>query len=129
MQKRNRISTIVTATAATLMLASAFAAMAGSQASLAVSISDPNQTAQGSLTAARYSADDVQFISCANSANTFANCIAKNAAGVTRSCVTSDPALIAVISSIGPESYVSFRWNDEGQCASVRIVHGSQYKL
>lgn len=125
MNKRN----ILARTAiATLLLSTAFAAMAGLQSSLNVGISDELKSATGTMSGARYSADNTQFISCTNQNNTIGNCIAKDVAGLSRSCVTNDPGLIAVISSLGPDSMLTFKWDAQGVCTQVRVVNGSQFK-
>lgn len=92
---------------------------AGARYSFPVVINDATRVAYGALTDARGSADNRQFIGCWSN-NTSGGCDAVNAGGLTRSCSTTDPAMLAVIRSMSDESYVSFRWAADGStCAYV----------
>lgn len=92
-----------------------------------VSLSDTSRYALGTMTDARGSADSQQAIGCYHNA-TNAGCYATNAAGVTRTCSTSNPALLTVIRSISAESYLYFQWNTDGTCNYVLVENSSRFK-
>lgn len=100
---------------------------AGNDGNFQVVIDDAYKQALGTLVATRRSADSVQKLGCTVRADN-AQCYATNAAGVYRSCMTTDPGLIAVARSINSESYLWFVWNAAGTCTSIVVSLGSQYK-
>jgi hypothetical protein len=55
-------------------------------------------------------------------------CRATNAAGLTHICSTGNPALLDMIDSIGPESYVYFQWNTDGACSYLLVEQNSRFK-
>jgi hypothetical protein len=102
-----------------LSFAAAATAYAGARFTYPVVINDTNRTAYGALTDARGSADTRQYIGCWSN-NASGGCDAVNASGLTRSCSTTDPAMLAVIRSMSDESYVAFRWGaDSSTCLYV----------
>jgi hypothetical protein len=105
----------------------AAAAQAGNDGNFQVVIDDVNRQALGTLVATRRSADSVQKLGCTVRADN-ALCYATNAAGVYRTCLTTDPGLIAVARSLNSESYLWFIWNTAGTCTSIVVGLGSQYK-
>lgn len=98
-----------------------------------------NQTtrfAQGHLAGARASSDGAQYIGCSTWAKddlpnqdggTYRQgiCYATDARGVSAFCMTSDPALLAVIATLQGDSLVNFNWNASGVCIQVDIRQGS----
>lgn len=111
-----------------LLLSFACAAMAGRFTPQAVTISDPDQTARGSLVGARLSQDNVQYIGCSNEGNGLGICLAGNAAGVGRNCITDDPQMLAAIDRVGPNSHVRFGWNNDGTCRLVQVYNASMFQ-
>lgn len=105
----------------------AAAAQAGNDGNFQVVVDDVNRQALGTLVATRRSADNVQKLGCTVRADN-ALCYATNAAGVYRTCLTTDPGLIAVARSLSSESYLWFIWNAAGTCTSIVVGLGSQYK-
>ncbi len=105
----------------------AAAAQAGNDGNFQVVIDDVNKQAFGTLVATRRSADTVQKLGCTIRTDN-ALCYATNAAGVYRTCMTTDPGLIAAARSLSSESYLWFVWNAAGSCTSIVVGLGSQYK-
>lgn len=105
----------------------AAASRAGNDGNFQVVVDDVNRQALGTLVATRRSADNVQKLGCTVRADN-ALCYATNAAGVYRTCLTTDPGLIAVARSLDSESYLWFIWNAAGTCTSIVVGLGSQYK-
>jgi hypothetical protein len=99
-------------------------AYAGLHTMIPVTINDPAMLAQGDVSFAHNTPDAIQYIFC-DSQGTSANCQARNLAGLVRTCSTANPAHLAVIHSIGTDSFVVFRWNAAGQCTAVSVRNGS----
>ena len=110
-----------------LSLSAAGTTQAGYDGNFQVVVDDANKQAFGTLVGARRSADNVQKLGCTVKAND-AICYATNAAGVYRSCTTTDPGLTAVARSINSESYLWFIWNAAGTCTAITVGLGSQFK-
>lgn len=109
-----------------ISLAAVTTAHAGARYSFPVVINDATRVAYGALTDARGSADNRQYIGCWSN-NTSGGCDAVNASGLTRSCSTTDPAMLAVIRSMSDESYVSFRWGTDGSTCSYIYAQTVSY--
>lgn len=116
------------------LCASSGLAMAGMRFSAEVYINDTYRTAGGSMTDARGSADTRQFIGCyhyydsASSSPYLGFCQASNSAGLTKSCSTTNSAIVQSIRSISSESNISFAWNTDGTCRYVLVNNNSYYK-
>jgi hypothetical protein len=100
-----------------------------------VYINDTYRSAGGSMTDARGAADTRQFIGCYHYYDTLGGstpyigfCQASNAAGTTRSCSTTNSAIIHSIGSISAESHIGFAWNTDGTCRYVIVTNSSYYK-
>ena len=100
---------------------------AGYDGNFPVVIDDAYRQAFGTLVATRRSADNVQKLGCTIKSDNVL-CYATNAAGVYRTCLTTDPALMAVARSLTSESYLWFIWNTAGTCTSITVGLGSPYK-
>lgn len=74
----------------------------------------------GSLSAARYSSDNTQYIGCNVSSQGTGRCYAKTRNGRSYSCTTNTSKLVATIGNLTESShiYVSFR---SGKCVSLRV--------
>jgi hypothetical protein len=112
------------ASALALGLLGAAAASAGQRTAYVVVVDDNLRFAGGSLSGAHNSADRVQHIGCFVDRQ-FISCIARDSAGLTRSCTTSDAAHVATARAINSTSRVSFTWNVDGTCASLTITNSS----
>ncbi len=100
---------------------------AGYDGNFPVVIDDAYRQAFGTLVATRRSADNVQKLGCTIKSDNVL-CYATNAAGVYRTCQTTDPALMTVARSLTSESYLWFIWNTAGTCTSITVGLGSPYK-
>lgn len=100
---------------------------AGYDGNFPVVIDDAYRQAFGTLVATRRSADNVQKLGCTIKSDNVL-CYATNAAGVYRTCLTTDPTLMAVARSLTSESYLWFIWNTAGTCTSITVGLGSPYK-
>jgi hypothetical protein len=112
-----------------LVLASS-AAMAGLVVVTPVTVTlnpDGSGSANGSMSAARFSKDVVQHIGCGvrriedgvGGVGVFGFCQAANAANVQGFCETDNPALIASIGDQDDYSFVTFSWDSNGVCRSI----------
>jgi len=99
-------------------------AYAGLHTMIPVTINDPAMFANGDVSFVHNTPDSTQFIFCV-SQGTSANCLARDLAGLVRSCSTANPAHLAAIHSIGTSSFLLFQWNEAGQCTSVTVRTGS----
>ena len=84
--------------------------------------------ANADLGFAHNTANNVEQISCTVSTNTSSasvSCFARNSEGLTVSCLSTDPDLVAAARSLSSDSYLIFRWNDEGQCTNITVRQGS----
>ena len=115
--------------AAVLALASS-AALAGLALDQPVTVTlnaDGSGNAAGSMTTARFSSNNVEYIGCgvrriddgAGGVILFAFCQAADAANVLGFCTTENPALIASIGDQDDFSFITFSWNAAGECRSI----------
>lgn len=111
---------------AVLACMTAGTARAGYDGNFQVVISDANRQAYGTLVGARHSPDNVQKLGCTIKADSVL-CFATNAAGAYRTCVSTDPALMAVARSLNGDSYLWFVWDASGVCTSITVGLASQY--
>jgi hypothetical protein len=106
------------------------AALAGLVSDQPVSVTlngDGSGSAFGSMTTARFSKNDVEFIGCglrriddgAGGVFLFAFCQAADAANVQGFCSTDNPNLIASIGDQDDFSFITFSWNTAGECRSI----------
>lgn len=96
-----------------------------------VSIDRTHLVASGSLTGARLNAGG-EFIRCsvsmqsrARNIRDTANCSARDRAGITASCSTTEPDLIAAVLAINPASEVRFGWDVANACTFIAVVQSS----
>lgn len=105
------------------------AALAGLATITPVSVTlnpDASGSALGSMSAARFSKNEVEYIGCGvrridtgAGVVVFGFCQASNAAGVTGFCSSEDSALIASIGELADYSFITFSWNAAGVCRSI----------
>jgi hypothetical protein len=119
-----KTKTTAFAIGAALALGIGASAYAGFHTMIQINVNDPGMFAQGDVSFAHNTPDAMQFLYC-DSGGTSAFCAARNLAGLTRSCSTANPAHVAAVHSIGPDSFVVFRWNAAGQCTSINVRNGS----
>jgi hypothetical protein len=89
---------------------------------------DGSGLASGALGAARASADLNQEIGCFNYSTPAGRCNAWDATNRTVSCYTTDPSMIAVIRTVGSDSFVSFVVDKNGFCTTVTTFNDSAYQ-
>lgn len=92
-----------------------------------VTISDAGRWANGAFADVRAGADSQQWIGC-NYNTVTGSCTATNAAGTSRTCTTSNAALLDVIRSLTPESYIYFQWNTDGTCSYILVENSTRFK-
>jgi hypothetical protein len=63
-------------------------------------------------------ADSTQYAECGTNGSA-GYCTFRDASGSYYSCSTTDPALIAVIRSMSPESFISVAWDASANCTYV----------
>jgi hypothetical protein len=106
-------------------------AHAGKKTTVVVQVITGTRTALGSLGSARNSADGVQMIGCAVSANAGSaptlSCSATDSAGTVGSCVSSDQNLVQVLSSLQGDSWLKFTWDASGNCTFIQVQNNSTY--
>jgi len=105
------------------------AALAGLVTITPVSVTlnpDASGTALGSMSAARFSKNEVEYIGCGVRRITtgtgivvFGFCQANTAAGVLGFCESEDPALIASIGDQDDFSFITFSWDSAGICRGI----------
>lgn len=110
------------------------AAMAGYKAAYPVTVmtnADNSGIAFGSMGTARNSSDAVQYIGCSTQSSfspVTGTCFAKNAAGKYLQCVTTDPTIVSVISSVAKSSFISFSASPTGACYYVNVTNNSYFE-
>ncbi|HTJ42426.1 MAG TPA: hypothetical protein VL463_10050 [Kofleriaceae bacterium] len=113
--------------ALSLVTLAAIPAYAGSKVSYRVNVT--TAWAEGTLSAVRAAPDSMQQIECQVTAfpgyAPGGYCFARDAAGTTRSCWTSDPGMIATIESIQGDSYVFFQFNTTSTCTALTVRQSS----
>jgi len=87
------------------------------------------QSANGTLRAARNSADSTQYIGCSrysydNGSNSIV-CYARSSTGAYLSCSTSDAGMVRVAESLSSAGYLYFVANTDGSCDRVISVLAS----
>ncbi len=80
----------------------------------------------GSFAGARNSANGTEFISCID-VRTVGQCVARDASGLTKSCVTTDPVHLELIRSLSDASWVRVGYAVDGTCTSITRAISSLY--
>jgi hypothetical protein len=113
---------------AVVMASSLFTSVvfAGGKTTYQVNIVDTGAKpfATGDLGYVRNTADPNQYIGC-ETTTILASCYAVNAAGLYKSCSTTDPAMIALVHSLNGDSNLYFSWNASGTCLVIRVRNDS----
>jgi hypothetical protein len=86
--------------------------------------------AWGTINAVRQSANNVERLRCSLSVGasdtTMVTCVATNAAGTTRMCVSAQPNHALAALGVG-DGYLYFSWDAQGNCAIVQGGADSAY--
>jgi len=94
------------------------AVIAGAKQYFPLSIDPVNRSASGGLAETHNTADTTSYAECGSSSTT-GYCTFRNPAGTFYSCFTTDPAQIAVIRSMSPDSTFYVAWDTAGVCTYV----------
>lgn len=106
-------------------------AMAGLKYKQEVTIDTHSWVAQGSMGAARNSRDSIQRIGCWTGANREAAwgfCLARDATGVERACITNNERLARTMAALSDSAHLNFGWNEFGECAIVEVHNSSVWE-
>lgn len=103
------------------------AALAGWRSANAVTIWDPLNVANGDLGYVSNTANTTEYIGCQN-LDRLGICYAQDRTGLSRSCMTSDSSLLAVIRSLNGDSHLHFVWDNSGRCTRI-IVDTASYTV
>lgn len=125
----------ILAVCATALALAATAVFAGNTQPAPLVIDLANQIASGDQVTVRYSRNDVELIGCgarvfddgAGGVIKFGFCQARDADGVSAFCNTTNPGLVDTILGISDFSWLSFSWNDAGQCIRIGVSTQSFY--
>ncbi|MBD2255592.1 hypothetical protein [Nostoc parmelioides] len=104
--------------------------LAGYKLTPSLTISTQSRKASGALGTVRNSSNNVDYIGCGvfNSGNSvLIKCTARNSATLV-TCLGSGPALLPVVQSLNSDSYLSFSWDELGQCTSISVSNFSSYE-
>ena len=96
---------------------------------------DGSGSAAGNMVSARFSANDVEYIGCGTrnidagdgSFFKFGFCQAGNSVEEAAFCSTENPELIDALESISAYSFISFSFNDLGECTRIGLSTQSFY--
>jgi hypothetical protein len=86
-------------------------------------------SAEGSISGARNSANNKEYISCtfdATDVGYWGSCRAVDANNVTRFCGSLSESQKEIVRSITSRSYIYFAWNSYGECTYVRVEMNSR---
>ncbi|WP_251358598.1 hypothetical protein [Kangiella sp. TOML190] len=93
-----------------------------------VEVDTVNRIANGDMVSARFADNDLEFIGCGirqiasgGSVISFGFCQAREGAEGSESliCNTQDEALLDAIDAISDYSFVTFSWNEDGECTRI----------
>jgi len=123
--------TILTIIGATGVLAGGLAFAGEHYTGGAVSIYGSGLRANGSLGAVRNSANAVEYLGCKVSASStaapVATCSAKDSAGATFYCQTSNTGMVTVALSLSGDSFVTLNRDTAGNCTLITVDNSSLY--
>ena len=95
-----------------------------------VNVNTAGKTFYGSMIGARNSADALQYISCAYvgfSNNPYITCGARNSAGTTAYCTSTQTQHFESVAGLNNESYLYIQYDDSGRCTYIYAAKASQY--
>lgn len=82
---------------------------------------------RGALGSARASNNSREYIGCSRAFDTV-TCAARDGAGTTVTCFTSDPSMVATFSAITSSSFIFFRYDEAGVCTVLNVAQYSYYQ-
>jgi hypothetical protein len=105
-------------------------ALAGRKIPWPVTVDLAAHHAWGSLASTRNSPDSTSMLGCGvhydyvNKKNNV-NCAAVDAKGNSAQCATQQPELVQIALGINGDSFLGFRWDDQGTCTDIEVVNAS----
>ena len=128
MENVRKMGVLSTALCALAVLLTSGTASAGLKYTAPVYVDAANRYANGGLGYARNTSNGVEYIGCSisqysGSASMF--CSARNAAGSSVSCYSTDAAFIDAARTLGIDEYLSFSANTSGYCTNLYVEHYS----
>ena len=119
---------------AVIPLCLAIESWAGQTESADVLVDLEFRSAQGDLATARFSDNDAALIGCGTRTFSqgaddflFGFCQATDAEGVNFTCVTENPVLVDAIQAISSYAFITFGWDEAGNCTRVGSSTQSLY--
>lgn len=89
---------------------------------------DGSGSASGSFSSAREDASGIVYIQCElYAASTSISCRARNSAGLSLSCFTSDPIYLNALHMLNDSAYLAFWRDTAGNCTNIMVRNGSNY--
>lgn len=111
------------------VLMAAGSALAGYKYGDGVFIDVTGRWAQGTFATTRATPDGMQYIGCSayvhESGGQYGMCEARDAAGVSVYCYSTNPALMAQARAVPGDARLGFSWNESGTCTSIHFATGS----
>lgn len=102
-----------------------------------VTVDLDNRFASGDLVSARFADDEISFIGCGTrkfsdpafpgSEFEFGFCQASDADDEQFTCFTEDPFLLDAAGRVSDFSFISFSWNEDGDCTRIGVSTQSFY--
>jgi len=117
--------------ACALVLATSVTVEAGQRTDAFVVVSTTSRVASGSMGSARQSSGTVQSIGCSvvypPNLPQWGSCVATNSAGTSATCAFSGNEYWHLLSTLGDDAYITFKWDASGNCTSLEIRNYSYY--
>lgn len=130
---RNAILTIGAIAASVTLFGQLAPLHAGTKSTGTVTFSDfadGTHAIRGSFGGTRNSSNAVEYLSCRvdsrSDGGRSAFCSAKNSAGTTRTCNTTNATLIDAMMELD-EEYIDLFYDANGVCTTIFVTNGSQY--
>ncbi|WP_338275139.1 hypothetical protein [Corallococcus caeni] len=101
---------------------------AGERFSSSVFINTTTRAFSGNLGTARNGSDFVSYLWCASTGSGVGWCHAKDASGVTASCVTTDAGMLETIRSLNSDSNLQVLYDNTGLCTYIYVATGSHFE-
>ena len=102
------------------------AAVAGFKQPAPVDVDLVNRFAQGDMVTAQQASDNITYIGCGirkistgGGVVSTGFCQARDAANEQFTCFTQDPDLLAATASTADFSFLTFSWNQDGECTRI----------
>lgn len=90
--------------------------------------------ARGAMGYVRNTANNVEYMQCSvmgysNGSTPYAYCSARNAAGTTYSCISTNTSVITSAAAVSSDSYVTLYKDANGNCTYVQTENGSGHQV